>query len=77
MIYRDHGQGYRHNYPESWQVLDVDVTGMPAGRQGEGVTKGCFSDQKGRRGRQLGRVMATVYDEIAVERLYPGNVQLE
>ena len=50
---------------------------MPAGRRGEGVTKGYFRDKKIRRGRQLGRVLATLYDEIVVEHLYPGNLQLE
>ena len=76
-IYHRHGQGYRHKYEKSCQVLDVDISGMPAGRQGEGVTKGYFSGQKGRRGRQLGRVHATLYNEIVVEQLYPGKVQLE
>jgi hypothetical protein len=76
-IYRTHSRGYQHRYKKSLQVLDVDLTGMPAGRQGEGVTKGFFSGQRGRRGRQLGRVVASLYDEIVVERLYPGTVQLE
>jgi hypothetical protein len=60
-----------------WQLFDVDVTGMPAGRQGEGVTKGYFAKQKNRRGRQLGRVLATHYDEIVVDRLYDGKRQLD
>ena len=77
LIHRDHSQGYRHNYQKCLQILDIDVTGMPAGRQGEGVTRGYFSGRKGCRGRQLGRVVATLYDEIVVERLYPGKVQLE
>ena len=76
-IYHRHGQGYRHKYEKSLQVLDVDISGMPAGRQGEGVTKGYFSGQRGRRGRQLGRVYATLYDEIVVEQLYSGKMQLE
>lgn len=76
-VYQTHSQGYRHDYHHSWQVLDVDMTGMPAGRQGEGVTKGFFSGKKNRRGRQLGRVVATLYDEIVVERLYCGKTQLE
>jgi len=76
-IYRMHSQGYGHDYPARRQVLDVDMTGMPAGRQGEGVTKGYFSGQRGRRGRQLGRVTATLYQEIVVDKLYPGKVQLE
>jgi hypothetical protein len=76
-VYHTHSQGYRHNYSQSCQVLDVDMTGMPAGRQGQGVTKGFFSGKKNRRGRQLGRVAATLYDEIVVERLYSGKTQLE
>ena len=76
-IYRRHSQGYRHDYERYWQVLDVDMTGMPAGRQGEGVTKGYFARQKNRRGRQLGRVVATLYDEIVTEHLYNGKTQLD
>lgn len=77
VVYRAHSQGYHHPYERCCQVLDVDMSGMPAGSQGEGVTKGYFSGQKNRRGRQLGRVTATLYDEIVVERLYTGKVQLE
>lgn len=76
-INRAHGQGYRHDYRRSWQLLDADMTGLPAGRQGQGVSKGYFSGSKNRRGRQLGRVVATLYDEIVIERLYTGKTQLE
>jgi hypothetical protein len=76
LILRQHSQCYRHDYQKAWQVLDVDMTGMPAGRQGEGVTKGYFPKQPNRRGRQLGRVLATRYDEIVVDRLYDGKRQL-
>ncbi len=76
VILRQHSRCYRHDYQKTWQVLDVDMTGMPAGRQGEGVTKGYFAKQPNRRGRQLGRVLATQYDEIVVERLYDGKRQL-
>lgn len=76
-VYRSHSRGYAHEYETTWQVLDADMTGMPAGRQGEGVTKGFFSDKKNRRGRQLGRVVATLYDEIVTERLYEGKIQLQ
>lgn len=76
-IYQHYGQGYAHDYQHRWQVLDVDISGIPGGVQGEGVTKGYFPDQKRRRGRQVGRVVASHYDEVVVERLYPGNVQLE
>ncbi len=76
-IYREHSAGYCHNYEQGWQVLDVDMTGMPAGRQGEGVSKGYFAGQKSQRGRQLGRVVATLYDEIVNEHLYNGKIQLD
>jgi hypothetical protein len=75
-IYRQYGAGYSHQYGKEWQLLDVDMSGMPAGRQGEGVEKGYFAKQKNKRGRQLGRVYATLYDEIVSERLYCGKTQL-
>ncbi len=76
VILRQYGQSYWHDYQKTWQVLDIDMTGMPAGRQGEGVSKGYFAKQPNRRGRQLGRVLATHYDEIIVDRLYDGKRQL-
>jgi hypothetical protein len=75
-IYQRYGAGYRHNYGHHCQLLDIDMSGMPAGRQGEGSVKGYFAKQKNKRGRQLGRVYATLYDEIVVERLYSGCTQL-
>lgn len=75
--YQTQGVGYRHNYDQHWQVLDVDTSGLPAGEQGEQVTKGYFSGKRGRRGRQLGRVWATLYEEVIVDRLYSGKIQLE
>src|SRR5258706_5669114 len=65
-IYQAYSQGYRHDYHQQIQVLDVDMSGLPAGRQGEGVTKGYFAQARNRRGRQLGRVVASLYDEIVV-----------
>jgi hypothetical protein len=76
-IYRQWGQAQRHDFQQELLLLDVDLSGLPAGRLGEGVTKGFFSEHKHRRGRQLGRVHASQYDEIVAEQLYPGNVQLE
>src|SRR6266487_1766979 len=40
------------------------------------ATKGYFARQRNRRGRQLGRVVASHYTEIVVDRLFPGNTQL-
>jgi len=75
-VYRRYGRAARHKRRHGWLILDVDLTGMPCGRQAEGATKGYFSGARGRRGRQLGRVVATNYDEIVVQRLYPGKRQL-
>ncbi len=77
IILQQHGQSYRHAYEAAWQVLDIDTTGLPAGRLGEGVTKGYFAGRKSCRGRQLGRVVATAYDELIVDQLYEGKRQLE
>jgi len=77
IILRQHGQSYQHDYAAAGQVLDIDTTGLPAGRLGEGVTKGYFAGRKSCRGRQLGRVVASAYDEILVDQLYDGKRQLE
>lgn len=76
-IYQQCGQGYRHKYEKAHLLLDVDLTGLLAGRQAEGSSKGYFSGTKNARGRQLGRVMASQYEEIVCEQLYDGKVQLE
>jgi hypothetical protein len=76
MIYRQHSQGYRHDYRREWQVLDVDMTGRPCGRKATFASKGYFAKQRNRRGRQEGYVIATWYEEIVVERLFDGKTQL-
>jgi hypothetical protein len=40
------------------------------------ATKGYFSQAGARYGRQMGRVTAARYNEVVVDRLYPGNLQL-
>jgi hypothetical protein len=77
VIYQKHGQGYQHDYEKKCQVLDIDLSALLAGKHAEGATKGYFSGHKNRRGRQLGRVVASLYNEIVCENLYPGTVQLE
>ncbi len=37
---------------------------------------GYFAKQRNRRGRQLGRVLASRYDEVVVDRLFPETTQL-
>lgn len=76
-IYQEFGQGYQHEYEQQHLLLDIDLTGLLAGKQAEGSSKGYFSGSKNARGRQLGRVMASQYDEIVCEQLYDGKVQLE
>ena len=76
-ILQTHSCCYQHDYARQWQLLDIDMTGLTAGRQGDGVTKGYFAHQHQRRGRQLGRVLATQYEELVVEQLYEGKRQLD
>jgi hypothetical protein len=75
-IYRRYSTGCTHHYGKAYQLLDVDMSGLPAGRQGEGVETGYFADKVSKRGRQVGRTYATLYDEIVSERLYGGKTQL-
>jgi len=75
-IYRQQSQGYQHDYQASFQVLDVDMSGLPCGSKAAFATKGYFAKQRNRRGRQLGRVLASRYGEIVVDRLFEGKTQL-
>ncbi len=75
-IYRQHSQGFAHDYQASLQVLDVDMSGLPCGPKADFATKGYFAKQRNRRGRQLGRVLASLYGEIVVDRLFDGKTQL-
>jgi hypothetical protein len=76
LIYQQHSQGYRPDYEASFQLLDVDMSGLPCGPKAAFATRGYFAGQYHRRGRQLGRVLATQYEEVVVDRLFAGNVQL-
>ncbi len=75
-VYQQHSQGYHHDYQASFQVLDVDMSGLPCGPKAAFATKGYFAKQRNRRGRQLGRVLASHYGEIVVDRLFDGKTQL-
>jgi hypothetical protein len=75
-IYRQQSQSFHHDYQANWQLLDVDMSGLPCGPKAAFATKGYFAGQYHRRGRQVGRVLATVYEEVVVDRLFAGNVQL-
>lgn len=75
-IYRQHSQGYQHDYQVDFQILDVDMSGMPCGPKAAFATKGYFAKHRNRRGRQLGRVLASRYQEVVVDRLFDGKTQL-
>jgi Transposase DDE domain group 1 len=75
-IYRQHGQSVQHDYQASFLLLDVDMSGLPCGPKAVFATKGYFAGLYHRRGRQVGRVLATQYEEVVVDRLFAGNVQL-
>lgn len=75
-VYRRHSRGSRHDYAASWHVLDADLSGLPCGPKAACATTGYFAKQRNRRGRQLGRVVASRYDEVVVDRLFPGTTQL-
>ena len=75
-IYRTHGQGYAHDYRTRHQLLDVDMSGLPCGKQAAFGSRGYFAKQRNRRGRQLGRVLATHYQEVVVDQVFDGKTQL-
>lgn len=75
-IFRHHSAASRHNYQERLQLLDLDMSGLPCGPKQEGSTKGYFGENNIRYGRQLGRVVAAHSEEVVVDQLFPGNVQL-
>jgi hypothetical protein len=75
-IYREHSATYRHDYGSRYQILDIDMSGMPCGPKAAMATKGYFANQRNRRGRQLGRVVASLYDEVVTDRLFDGKTQL-
>lgn len=75
-IYRQQSAGYAHDYAEQLQVLDVDMSGQPCGPKAAFATKGYFAGARNRKGRQLGRVLATRYEEVVCDRTFAGTVQL-
>ena len=75
-IFRTHSAAYRHPYQQQYQVLDVDLSGLPCGPKAALATKGYFPKQRNRRGRQLGRVLASRYGEIVVDHLFEGRTTL-
>ncbi len=52
------------------------MSGMPCGPKAAFGSPGYFAKQRNRRGRQWGRVLATRYGEVVVDRLFDGTTQL-
>ena len=75
-ISRRHRQGSRHPAQTDWQILDVDLSGLPCGKNAALATAGYFAKQRTRRGRHLGRGLATRSREIVVDRRFDGKTQL-
>jgi hypothetical protein len=73
---RRHSRGYRHDDRQRRHLLDVDLTGLPCGPKAALATKGYFAKQRNRRGRQLGRVLATRYGEVVSDQLFAGTTGL-
>src|SRR5438445_2689481 len=47
-IYRQHSQGYQHDYMAQWQMLDVDMSGLPCGPKATFESLGYFAKQRNR-----------------------------
>src|SRR6266481_6959301 len=45
-IYREHSAAYRHEYHNAYQILDLDMSGMPCGPKAALATKGYFAKQR-------------------------------
>lgn len=75
-LMKSHSDAYRHAYKTKLQLLDVDMTGLPCGRQAERASKGYFANKPSRYGRQMARVCAAHYEEVVLDWVGPGNVQL-
>ena len=52
------------------------MSGLPCRKKAAFATKGYFPTQRNRRGRQLGRVLASHYQEIVVDQLFDRKTQL-
>ena len=77
-VMQQHGHSLKHDYTKQHQIVDIDLTGIPCGKQGELAETGYFPGAKhNRHGRQLGRVTTSLYDEIISQRLYAGRLRLD
>jgi len=75
-LFRQRSQACRHDFSQQMLILDLDLSGERTSKRAEQATKGYFAGHRNAYGRQHGRVLAAQYDEIVVDRLYPGNTSL-
>jgi hypothetical protein len=76
LIFQRQSLASRHDFTTRMLLLDIDMSGLPCGKQQEEAAKGYQGESGIGWGRQLGRVLATQYEEIVIDRLYPGNIYL-
>lgn len=78
-IFQTHCLFRNHNYQERLFLIDIDGTGLPSGKLSDGSLKGYqprHGEQIIRYGRQMCRSQASLYGEIIVDRIYPGNIYM-
>jgi hypothetical protein len=75
-IFITHSAAFWAECSESIRLLDIDLTGLPCGPKAECATKGFFDGLYHRRGRQLGRVLASQFNEVVVDSIFPGSTHL-
>lgn len=73
-IFRNHSFTCQHDFQAKPLMLDIDMTGLPCGKKAEDALKGYQANLGIRYGRQMCRVSSADYDEVVVDRIYPGNV---
>ncbi len=76
VIFQGQSLACRHDFRARMLLLDIDLTGLPCGKRCEYAYKGYQGKAGIRWGRQMGRVIAAAYEEVVIDRLYPGNLQL-
>lgn len=52
--------GFRHDDDQRLQLVERALSGMPCGKKAELASKGSFAKPKNQRGRQVGRVIASL-----------------
>jgi hypothetical protein len=75
-LFRQHSQASHHDFSQQVLILDLDLSGECTSKRAQHATKGYFAGHRNAYGRQHGRILAAQYDEIVVDRLYPGNTSL-